>query len=119
MQDEKPAHSGKNITSHGLLQGVGAPKPGEALPVSGGSPDAGKPLFRGTSDIAITLRDGSSVYFPGTAEGIADSNAYAEKHGQNIYTAHFGESCWYFKDGRGMACVNMTRAEFAAMVVPS
>ncbi len=119
MQDEKPGQTGKNKTSHGLLKGVGAPKPGEALPVSGGSPDAGEPHFRGTKDIAITLRDGSTAYFAGDNEGIAQSNAYADKHSKNIYTAHFGESCWYFKDGRGVACINMTRAEFAAMVVPS
>lgn len=120
MYDENAGHAGNHKTSHGLIIGAGAPKPGQTQPgVAGSTAPGGSFLKGGTADIAIMLKNGATVCFPGTYEGIEQSNKYADEHRSQLYTAHFGTRCWYFRDGHGVACVEMTRAEFFAMVVPS
>lgn len=74
--------------------------------------------FTGTTDIAHRLKSGDVVYFPGTTEGIVQSQLYFDKHSKDVFAIHFGETCAYIKREKIVAQVHMTRDAFFKVVQP-
>lgn len=121
MKDKNAVqHGNENIGTHRHHKdAVAAPKRdlGRVAAVDG-SAAAIIPFNRGTTDIAHRLKNGEVVYFPGTTEGIVQSQLYFDKHSKDVFAIHFGETCAYIKREKIVAQVHMTRDAFFKAVKP-
>lgn len=121
MNDQIAGHPGnENIgTQRHHKDAVAAPKRDlEQAAAVGGSAPAAIPFIRGTTDIAHRLKNGETVYFPATEEGMRDSELYFMHHSKDVFAIHFGETCAYIRHERIAAQVHMTREAFFKAVQP-
>jgi hypothetical protein len=119
MKTQNAVHDGNEKSgSRGIIKDAAVPQYGGKAEASGDPAGSAIPFQRGTTDIILALKDGQMIKFDGDNAGILQSQLYFDKHAKRIVRAHFGASCWYFRDGRGVAMVNMSRDEFFRLVKP-
>lgn len=123
MRDENAVHSGnENSTTgpHGIIKSDAvAPQRGwERVADAGGPAPATIPAQRGTADIAHRLKNGETVYFDATEQGMRESELYFMHHSKDVFAIHFGETCAYIKREKIAAQVHMTREAFFRAVKP-
>lgn len=108
--------------ANGLIKGPAAPTVGQET--ARGSSVANSALApepvhfeRGTTDIVFVLTDGQIRNFPADIGGRLASNYFFESFPKKVFSIHFGESCFYVKDGKVGAMLRMTRIEFFELML--
>lgn len=122
MRDENAVHSGNENSKrgpHGIIKrDAVAPQRGWERVADAGGPVPATIPAHGTTDIAHRLKNGETIYFPATTEGIVQSQLYFDKHSKDVFAIHFGETCAYIKREKIVAQVHMTRDAFFKAVQP-
>lgn len=120
METKIAGHAGnENTGSHGIIKDAVVPQHGgNKAAGTGGPATAAIPFSRGTTDIAHRLKNGETVYFEATEQGMRESELYFMHHAKDVFAIHFGETCAYIKREKIVAQVHMSRAQFFEAVKP-
>lgn len=102
----------KKPESFGLIRGAIGSKRLSGEGVVADSATISDPVSVGTEDIVFLLKDGQIRQWSADALGRIMSNYFFESYPNKIYSIHFGESCYYVKNGKIGARVVMNREEF-------
>lgn len=118
METKNAEHSGNDKPESGLIRGATSSKwlSGEGMVAD--SATVSYPVSVGAKDIVFLLKDGQIRHFDADAIGRVVSNVFFESHPEKIYSIHFGESCYYVRNGKIGARVHMTREDFFEAVNP-
>lgn len=117
METENAAQRGNEFTEPGLIRGATGSKRLSGEAVAGGSAAIAEPVS-GTKDIVFLLKDGQVRQFDDDEHSREMANHYFDSFADLIFSIHFGESCYYVKDGKLSARLHMTRDEFFNGVQP-
>lgn len=118
METKNAAHSGNDKPEPGLIKGATGSKRLSGEEAVAGSATVSKPVFAGTTDIVFLLTDGQIRVWDADALGRIMSNVFFETYPKKVFSIHFGESCYYVRNGKIGARVHMTREEFFEAVQP-
>jgi hypothetical protein len=112
METRNAAHSGNTKAESGLIRGATGSKRLSGKGMVADSATISDPVSIGTKDIVFLLKDGQVRQWDADATGRLMSNYFFESYPHQVYSIHFGESCYYVKNGKIGAMVHMTREEF-------
>lgn len=118
METKNAAHSGNDKPEPGLIRGATGSKRLSGEGMVAGSATISEPVSVGTKDIVFLLKDGQVRHWDADALGRTMSNVFFETYPNTIFSIHFGESCYYVRNGKIGARVHMTREEFFEAVQP-
>jgi hypothetical protein len=118
METKNAAHSGNDKPEPGLIRGATGSKRLSGEEAVAGSATVSEPVSNGTKDIVFLLKDGQVRHWDADMTGRLMSNYFFESFPDKISSIHFGESCYYVRNGKIGARVHMTREEFFEAVQP-